>query len=359
MYILPSKEVENEGIIDCSSQGRAFILNSGQTEADVIRGITIRNGMSLVGDIPNVENETGGGAILIIGTSPQILDCVLEDNIAFRSPSGSIADGGAIDCVNATPIIAGNTIRNNHSTHTGGGIHAYNSHPIIMNNIISENVNDGCYGGGGLSFIYGSGGIVANNLIVGNEARYYSVGGYGGGIICMNADPYIVNNTITGNTTWFAGDPGEGGGVRIRGLPSSVMANNIIWGNESEPGLEDLDFQYPDWVLDIHHCDVGVGLVGLDTGGAIGNISEDPLFENPVIGNYKLQSLSPCFNTGDTPSLPQDSADLDGGGNLVEPVPYDLVGGLRVDAGAVDIGAFERQSLIFADAFESGTTSSW
>ena len=59
------------------------------------------------------------------------------DRISF-----TVADGGAIDCINSSaPIIKNNIIRNNFANHTGGGLHfGGESSGIVENNIIDNNI---------------------------------------------------------------------------------------------------------------------------------------------------------------------------------------------------------------------------
>ncbi len=55
----------------------------------------------------------------------------------------------------------------------------------------------------------------------------------------------------------------------------------------------------------------------------------DPLFFNPSVGNYRLQSGSPCLDVGDDGLLPFDYLDLDKNGLFViEKIPVDLDGGI-------------------------------
>jgi len=77
------------------------------------------------------------------------------------------------------------------------------------------------------------------------------------------------------------------------------------------------------------------------------NINVDPCFVNPVEGNYRLLSDSPCIDAGNNYSVPPDYANLDGDGNTVEPTLFDLDGLERFidgdcnDSDIVDMGAYE------------------
>jgi hypothetical protein len=61
----------------------------------------------------------------------------------------------------------------------------------------------------------------------------------------------------------------------------------------------------------------------------IGNITNAPLFVNQAEGNLRLQSNSPCINSGRNASAPAGS---------------DLDGNPRIVGGRVDIGAYEFQT---------------
>ena len=62
---------------------------------------------------------------------------------------------------------------------------------------------------------------------------------------------------------------------------------------------------------------------------------------NDDYGDLRLQSESPAVDGGDSSALPVDSHDFDGDDDLVEPLPFDLAGALRIEGDSVDIGAYE------------------
>ena len=318
-------------VIDCEYKGRGFILISEQDDRDIIDGLTITNGWAKT----VYPILTGGGAILCDGTSPQISNCNLIHNIAGDSVNSTLnsyyADGGAIECINSSaPIIINNVISNNFANHTGGGLHyGDRSSGVVKNNVLDNNRNYGCYGGGGIALHSESNPTIVNNQITNNNSRYYSKGGYGGGIICMNSNPFIINNTIANNSTLNGDSLGQGGGIRIRGLPSPIIKNCIIWNNTAQDSLENLDFQYPQWTLDVSYSDIEGGLYNMNVTSPSTILTSDPHFLDPNHDNYQLGPSSPCINAG-TP----DTTGL----YLPE---YDLAGNPRLSNGSIDIGAFE------------------
>ena len=79
-------------------------------------------------------------------------------------------------------------------------------------------------------------------------------------------------------------------------------------------------------------------------------IASDPGFVNPngpdgIPGtpddDFRLQVSSPCADQGDSLDLPPDITDVDGDGDIDEPIPLDLAGGTRVLGTGVDLGAYE------------------
>jgi len=90
-------------IIDCEGEARAFALHDGETRASIISGFSIVNGYA----------HTGGG-ISIEGSSPEILNCLFRNCVAFSVPSGGNtiypgAGGGVYATGGASPCIAGCT----------------------------------------------------------------------------------------------------------------------------------------------------------------------------------------------------------------------------------------------------------
>ena len=175
---------------------------------------------------------------------------------------------------------------------------------------------------------------VNNCLIVGN--RCMSAFGGGGAVYCHNSSAKFVNCTISGNY----------GGVFGAGFYSDeshvVIANSILWDNSPFEILTTLsgDTTPPD----VSYSNVAMLLLGM------GNLNEDPQFiqpgywadplqlQNPLSpsdlsavwmeGDYHIQVLSPCVDSGD-PNYLADANDLDCDG---EP---------RILNGRIDIGVDE------------------
>lgn len=293
-------------------------------------------------------------------------------------------------------VVIGNTIEDNtfNAYYPGipvGTVDAYFQSPsgpnwqgndyVIENNIVRNNVTNG-YGGG---MALAAPGIVAQNLIYGNQSAFGA-----GGVIAWGPSydlyPQIisapfdgppaalfVNNLIANNSATQ-----DGSQVEVADPTQLEFANNIIVGNDSHaavyidpkylplnfspygsphqgsygPGvyLNDVIFDHNDIFNPSGTAFNGGGIVS-DPTGAYGNISADPLFVNASNNNYHLQSGSPAIDAGNTSALQQLA-------NLGFALTTDFDGNPRVQdsTGAsnpiVDMGPFE-----FAGAQDAGATT--
>jgi hypothetical protein len=161
--------------------------------------------------------------------------------------------------------------------------------------------------------IDGSSFTLESNVIVGNGKT--SPGGTWGGVSIDAAGAAVarfVNNTVADNLV--RDDGADVGGVRC--TRPATLVNSILWQNTGDEVSEGCSLTY---------CDVSQdGFEGSD-----GNLSQDPRFEDPEAGNYRLQAGSPCIDAGDPAGVP--------------PAPArDLDGEVRPAGSRVDIGADER-----------------
>jgi hypothetical protein len=107
--------------------------------------------------------------------------------------------------------------------------------------------------------------------------------------------PILINNTITENYCTVASSAGAG--VCSYGNADIAGHNNIVYGNEANSD--------PDWLsgyggaIHLNYTCSGEMLSGR------GNITDDPLFVDPVNYDFNLQTGSPCIDAGD-PASPLD-----------------------------------------------------
>jgi hypothetical protein len=275
------------------------------------------------------------------------------------NPSLTVLDGGNSGWVihiynyNGGDIaIQGFTVQNGNSPSDGGGIYARSyapkgdsGHITIVNNHVLSNVTIDNGGGGIAASSYSIQSAAGNiliykNRIHGNSARY------AGGIKVELFSQYgttgniaIKNNIITKNTAsseaggiytgdWFdslvRGDitlvsntiadneDGETGGtvnLFMRDTNTCHVYNNICWGNSDNYNNNfDIRLSLTGTANGYNNCYNSLSYGTWTNSG--GNIHTDPRFI--ADGNYHLQSLSPCIDTGtnQAPGLPD--YDFDG-----------------------------------------------
>jgi predicted outer membrane repeat protein len=206
----------------------------------------------------------------------------------------------------SSPAIIRCTVWGNEAAKSGGGIYCRNSSPTFENCLIKENIaspatsTDMWLGEGGGFYLEDSEAILKGCLVAHNEARMNGLG-----IQCMGASchPRILNCTIVHNirgpfSTYFPfPDPGRG----IYAVPDAapIVVNCIIWGHEDQIF----------GCTTTYSCNEDQEAEDME---GEGNIHEDPLFVNPLLGDYHLTTTSPCIDTGlgAFPGLP--TSDLDG-----------------------------------------------
>jgi hypothetical protein len=296
-------------VVDGDSLGRVFIFQSSEGSLSVLTGLSITNGSS----------DRGGG-IFCIDSSPTISNNIIRNNTAIGSISPD-GQGGGIFCIDSSPLIKANLIISNSADRKGGGIKVTRGSPLIINNRMKEN-SAGIAGGAVRT--YTSSTKIISNLIVNNWAGYH-----GGGISTHKSSSTVIeNNTIIENSVDYSG-----GGGGITSTDDAQVTNCILWGNSP-------------WQIDLSpvvtYSDIQGGASG------VGNIDQDPLFVDAANGNYHLQPLSPCVDAGSPsildaclpPGLGEERSDMGAYGGEEncgwEPLPYGIYLSFWPD-GAVDI----------------------
>jgi predicted outer membrane repeat protein len=260
----------------------------------------------------NSAGQDGGGIASIAGTL-LATNCVFQSNTAVR--------GGGARTSAASTFTNCDFITNQASTQEGGGIDNGGAQ-TLLNCVFNAN-QTGSNGGGVRNFL---GTETMTNCVF----CYNSAANGGGFRQHANNAATITNCTFFGNSA-----TGTGSAVSLLiggGITSQItMVNSIVWLNTpiSNPAIDDA-------AQNVTFSDIqGVGYTGA------GNISLDPLFENPGSPagpdgifrttddgfelSFSVAARSPCIDSGTAATAPAT----------------DILGNPRAINGKVDMGAYE------------------
>jgi hypothetical protein len=283
-----------------------------------IRCVYITNGATLIGftltngatKSPFAGNAAGGG-VLCESRLAVVSNCVFRGNAAQRG--GGAAGGTLNNCVfigncagsggGTWDCVLNNSILSSNVANTGGGAAV----GILNNCEISGNMAT-TQGGGVTGDPQVGRPMTLNNCVLyGNRAPFSSGGGA--------AQSTLNNCTVVNNTSKHPGG----------GAWTSVLNNSILYYNSSEDGSG------PDhwFMIAVNYCCLPILAIPGSHPTGTGNITNEPVFLDYAGRNFRLQSNSPCINSGRNGLVVGDT-DFDG-------LP-------RIAGGTVDIGAYEFQN---------------
>ncbi|UCD64855.1 MAG: right-handed parallel beta-helix repeat-containing protein, partial [Candidatus Zixiibacteriota bacterium] len=172
------RDVVAATIIDCQGSEaephRGFKFHSSETADSVLAGLTITNGYGPE-EYVDYYPLSRGGAILCIGSSPSVENCVLGNN------SSGDYGGGMYNGQDSNPTLTNCTFSGNcasapywYSGKRGGGMYNISSNPTLTNCTFSENTAG--RHGGGMCNLYSSP-TLTNCMFSSNGATDYDGGG--------------------------------------------------------------------------------------------------------------------------------------------------------------------------------------
>ena len=305
-------------ILDAANQTNHFVFENSLGNS--VSGLSLINGF---------ENDFGG-SVSVINSDVSLNNLIFQNNaLSALDPGlgGSIysnqSDIEISDCkiLNSSSSLGGggyfsqsNVIMDsilfiNNSAARGGAVALYQSNQIIINSTSFNNNNSDLNGGA----IY-----CHTSILEAYDSEFTDNYSYetGGGLYLENStDVQLINVTIANN------DSGQSGN-NIWCYSSNITFNNTICWPLISDNIYCAYSSITTSNLFLSYSDIAGGLSGIQSNPSIelhwlnGNIDLDPIFEDPVSGNYNLSTNSPCIDSGD-PDFP-----LDPDGSIVDMGAY-------------------------------------
>ena len=360
---ISENSADNGGGLLCAHIASLEIVDSTIAENESFRGAGIYSqGELTITDTSILNNDaTGAGGGIWNGTYGTLT--VQGSN--FAENEVGYLGGGIANESDRTVSVSDSTFLRNSTHGNGGAIHTSAGTLDVVSCVFSGNLADV---GGAIAATDAHAPThsyevvnIANSLFTGNTADD------GAAIYHMLDSLSITNCTITGNTVprYQRGT----GGCKIAGGSKATINNSIIAENQAAPDRQDILFESAD-VSGSHNL-IGNGdgqtiFVNGSGGNIVGTPGSpiDPLFvrapsdggdgwgDNPDTpdvdesanddyGDLRIAAGSPAIDHGGRAGLVADVTDLDGDGDVDEPIPVDLAGEERIQSVAVDIGAYE------------------
>ena len=369
------REVDSSNtVLDGGASSGVIVIMTPLAACDFsIDGLTMQNGLTsateLYGKGGGIRVESGGQINITNNnfTNNSSYDgsgAYIEGNVTFSNnifSSNTAIHTGTITINSGNATLVNNVITSNSANYIGGIDVDTNSlfNTVIENNVISSNSGDGIYTGsssveitnntvsynGGGIYTRG-GGTISNNLISDNSSS--STGG-GRGIQADGGVYIVTGNTIVNNNSGII--------VHLFDDEQSVtITNNLFYGNDNTDrygvdyfsdiyiGNDSNDNYIPSTVVltnnNFNQSSDGTYIKLPFTIDASNLNNIDPLFVDAANGDYRLSSDSPLIDQG-VVTANVASTDLDGN--------------TRTVGSAVDIGAYEYQSVVMPRTLIIGT----
>jgi len=311
----------------------------------------------------NQAGYCGGGMAIYLDSETVLNECSIMGNTADN-------DGGGMQIFSSSPHLINSVFASNLAAVVGGGISAGESSPIIDNCLFQY--NDCSFGGGGFycdrsynlelknsQFLYNNTDGSGGGMMLGEESSAITVDScnvigntalQGGGIFCSIVTADISHCLITADSA-----SGDGGGIAFYGaiinlencaithnfagnsagaaylannsrihLLNSIIDNNFGMSGFFIDSTGNLILTYSDLYNNENGHFSGnfnpqLGqMVTVNANGdscdVFYNIYLDPLYLDPLFGDFHLQETSPCIDAGDPASaLDPDSTIADMG----------------------------------------------
>lgn len=284
VLVAPGTYLEQISVVRVNFGGSVLIESEGGaavTTIDAQRGNAVNTSTALGGGYVALHGFTIQNAGTGVTQSSQMISIELQDCI-FQDCDGCINARGSIA---ATDTVFQN---NGQVIHLTPGFSAQAN----LNRCILRNNSDQA-----ISATVSTVARLTNSIVVGNgTGNEPSLDASAAGQLTL------LDCTVAGNSgpAAFLTD--------YQSRTSTLVAyNTIIWGNNSGGEQIRVEYEHRPPQIDVRYSIVDGGYVG------VGNLSSDPLFVDPIAGDFHLAASSPAIDSGSAFLVPLEvTTDLDG-----------------------------------------------
>ena len=290
-FFNPDDDIIHNTVLDGHLNGSTVTISNAAGVNILLCGFTITGGSGTW--LPGQGKYSGGG-IFVEYADPVLSNLMICNNIVNQANN---CKGGGITLLNSSAQLSNISVIGNQVNGYGGGLFIQYSTPNIEYSRIHS--NSAGQDGGGITASYCDG-LVLNHV----EITENISGETAGGMWLAHSHDLVFNHlTIADNSTELAG-----GAMHCWNTQATIV-NSIIWNNlptEIHYHVIGDPNHFTVTYSDLHGGQSGILL---NDNGMVdwlaGNLNSDPLFVHPGMGDYQLQEISPCIDTGN-PDYPLD-----------------------------------------------------
>ena len=341
--------ISGNSTVGANSEGAGLFLAGASSVVTLTKNSTLSLNSTIGSQSP------GGGAFVLAGTLN-----VENSIVALNSTSGLTSPGGGIAAIGGVVNVTGTRVMQNRATGiggNGGGFSVVNANLFVRDSTIANNLvtNANSKGGGVYSDTNLAGSqitSIVNSTVSGNSAPLR-----GGGVFNADGRLEIRHSTVTNNSTPFF-NTGTGVASQANSSTLTVVQSSIVAGNAGAAAGTSSDIDSVDGTSTNSVQSLGFNVIG--TGNPVGlgvftQTGDKTGITNPLLGPL-------AFNGGltETHALLAGSAAINSGNAAFNPGGFSPAlttdqrgaGFARVQAGRIDVGAFESSFSPFSADFD-------
>ncbi|MCF7976262.1 MAG: hypothetical protein K9N55_20765 [Phycisphaerae bacterium] len=275
-------------------------------------------------DNANVGDMQGAGAICSSSCDLVLDRCTFTQNYGLQ--------GGAVFVEEGNLVLRSCWFQGNVASVEGGALFQKSGTGYLQDSTFIRNESQGPSGVLSTGTGKGTSGVYTTESFVVDRCRFLGNAAYEDSICSFQGQQGRLDNCL------FSGNLIVGQGAILHSEGGRVTGTGLTLANNWAPSVQGQDFGFNNcifWDEQFHtsassgHGEMPFGNIVLEycnvflpwTGDGQGNISEDPKFMDPlgpdgaagtVDDDFRLQTDSPCINTGSNRAVSQNVFDLDG-----------------------------------------------